>query len=337
MKQKTKPRVLLIGDPIIDIYHYGKASRISPEAPLVVFKKDHTVCRLGGALNLGANLLSFCDVDFYCSEYMGIFYVEQIDVNDSNFIRKTRFIDIDYNIPTGLRFDEDKEYDEFTRFFGLFGLEENFANDKYDYIVLSDYDKGTIGENCLNKISELIGHHLLKNRKSPPIFIDTKTNDFSKFRLFSAPIDFFKPNELEFKKYEKFHKENIVKYTRGIFDNIFITKSKNGISFCKGKNVNSDKEEDNLLNIPTFCEKLVDVTGAGDSAMAGLIYGFNKVLNGRKFMRDEMGIEDYESMAVYANAFAKLACENKGTFVTTPDHLPQIEKIAKEYYAKKKT
>lgn len=323
---KKKPQVLLIGDPMIDVYHYGKATRVSPEAPLIVFKKDHTVHALGGALNLGANLLAFCDVDFYCANYMGkLLLKDYIEVNDPCFIRKTRFIDIDYNIPTGLRFDEDLQYEEFTTFSGFSKIEENLMEGKYDFIALSDYDKGTIGVKCLNRLFKILG----ESKFSPIIFLDTKTSNFEKYKDKNR-IDFFKPNEVEFRKYEKYYRDN-VEWGESFFEQQFVTKSKSGISFYNGGNFSHE-----CFNVPTFCKKLVDVTGAGDSAMAGLIYGYDRIFERRG--KSPSSVEIHKYMAVCANAFAKLACENKGTFVITPQHLPAIEEIVKEYYrAQKKT
>ena len=46
----------VIGDLIIDKYTYGSVERISPEAPVPVFKKHHHEYRLGGAANVAANV-----------------------------------------------------------------------------------------------------------------------------------------------------------------------------------------------------------------------------------------------------------------------------------------
>ena len=46
-------RVLVIGDIMLDRFMYGKVERISPEAPVPVFKFHHEKKMLGGAGNVG--------------------------------------------------------------------------------------------------------------------------------------------------------------------------------------------------------------------------------------------------------------------------------------------
>ena len=46
------PKVLVIGDVILDRYVWGDAMRVSPEAPVVVLRADHDEIRLGGAASV---------------------------------------------------------------------------------------------------------------------------------------------------------------------------------------------------------------------------------------------------------------------------------------------
>lgn len=50
------PKVLLVGDFMLDVYIYGDAVRISPEAPVPVLKVTETEYRCGGAGSVAANL-----------------------------------------------------------------------------------------------------------------------------------------------------------------------------------------------------------------------------------------------------------------------------------------
>ena len=49
-------RILVVGDLILDRYADGKASRVSPEAPVLVFEYENDRYLLGGACNVAANL-----------------------------------------------------------------------------------------------------------------------------------------------------------------------------------------------------------------------------------------------------------------------------------------
>jgi D-beta-D-heptose 7-phosphate kinase/D-beta-D-heptose 1-phosphate adenosyltransferase len=49
-------KILIIGDVILDRYWWGEASRLSPEAPVPVVRKQRSTVRPGGAANTAANL-----------------------------------------------------------------------------------------------------------------------------------------------------------------------------------------------------------------------------------------------------------------------------------------
>ena len=53
-----QPRILIVGDLILDRYVSGSVRRISPEAPIPVLAADRREERLGGAGNVAANLRS---------------------------------------------------------------------------------------------------------------------------------------------------------------------------------------------------------------------------------------------------------------------------------------
>jgi rfaE bifunctional protein kinase chain/domain len=49
-------RALVVGDLMLDEYIFGRASRISPEAPVMVVRQQRTACVPGGAANVARNL-----------------------------------------------------------------------------------------------------------------------------------------------------------------------------------------------------------------------------------------------------------------------------------------
>ena len=51
-----QPRILVLGDMILDRYIWGNAERISQEAPVILLREERQENRLGGAANV-ANLL----------------------------------------------------------------------------------------------------------------------------------------------------------------------------------------------------------------------------------------------------------------------------------------
>src|SRR4051794_2975543 len=50
------PRVLVVGDIILDRYIWGDAERISQEAPVPLLRADHREHRLGGAASVATML-----------------------------------------------------------------------------------------------------------------------------------------------------------------------------------------------------------------------------------------------------------------------------------------
>lgn len=158
---QEKFKILLIGDNCTDIYHYGTVDRISPEAPVPIFKFSYEESRPGMAGNVARNLEALgCHVNF-------------LHMKTSI---KTRLIDIRSKQQI-VRIDNDIESSPLT-----------FATEIpkiYDAIVISDYGKGTVSYSLVEE---------LRKEFSGPIFIDTKKQDLAKFNGC-----FVKINETEYK------------------------------------------------------------------------------------------------------------------------------------------
>lgn len=160
-QQQTSYKILLIGDNCEDVYQFGTVDRISPEAPVPVFKMSHQERRPGMAGNVARNLEALgCKVSYLHNETS----------------TKTRLIDVRSKQHI-VRIDNDVKCTplEF----------ETAIPPVYDAIVVSDYAKGTV---TYELIEELI-------RTKIPVFVDTKKTDLS--RMQGAWV---KINELEHSK-----------------------------------------------------------------------------------------------------------------------------------------
>jgi D-beta-D-heptose 7-phosphate kinase/D-beta-D-heptose 1-phosphate adenosyltransferase len=141
-------QILLIGDSCIDEYQYGTVDRISPEAPVPIFKYLRSEEKPGMVYNVRNNL-----------EKLGC-HVTLLTRDPS---RKIRLIDS----RTGhhiTRIDRD-----------VLAVPVDiirFSSSDYDAIVISDYDKGTV-------TYELV-EDLIKNSNCP-VYIDTKKKDLARF------------------------------------------------------------------------------------------------------------------------------------------------------------
>jgi D-beta-D-heptose 7-phosphate kinase/D-beta-D-heptose 1-phosphate adenosyltransferase len=64
------PKILVLGDIILDRYTWGNAERVSPEAPVLVLKVDTHEARLGGAASV-ANLLRALEAEVTLAGVIG--------------------------------------------------------------------------------------------------------------------------------------------------------------------------------------------------------------------------------------------------------------------------
>ena len=144
-----KFKILLIGDACTDVYQYGTVDRISPEAPIPVFKYSHEESRAGMAGNVARNLEALgCDVAFLHSEAS----------------TKTRLIDIRSRQQI-VRIDNDVVSTPITFDTAIPSI--------YDAIVVSDYNKGTVSYELIEE---------LRKGFAGPIFIDTKKPNLQRFK-----------------------------------------------------------------------------------------------------------------------------------------------------------
>lgn len=190
-----KPKILLVGDGCWDYYHYGKVTRISPEAPIPVFDHERTTMKNGMAENVSKNLLNILDPRRYADYYRCTFMVEN----------KNRYIDIKSNQQL---FRVDQKLDTTDIFLTFEKAKYILETEKLDLLVISDYNKGTLS---YENIETLIN---IAKSKDIDIFIDTKKTDLARFEG-----AFIKINELEYNS-------SISKCS-----NIIVTRAENGVIY----------------------------------------------------------------------------------------------------------
>lgn len=147
--QPRKFKVLLIGDSCVDEYQYGAVTRISPEAPVPVFKFLSSEERPGMACNVKNNLEAFgCEVEFLTSQPSR--KIRLVDKKSGHHIAR---IDHDPSHVTPISFNPEL----------LGGV---------DFVVVSDYNKGAVTSDL---IQDLIYWF------DGPVYIDTKKTDLNQF------------------------------------------------------------------------------------------------------------------------------------------------------------
>ena len=177
IQQQKQSAIMVIGDSCTDVYEFGTCERISPEAPVPVFKKSHSESRSGMAKNVYENLKGLgCDVN--------------IVTNDEDII-KTRIIDevSGYQL---LRIDNDPKIRPLKPDLLSTGFLAPFSA-----VVISDYDKGFIDYN----IKEIVDKC---NSSGVPVFVDSKKKDLRCFEGCILKLNNYEYNNVEFfpKNYE---------------------------------------------------------------------------------------------------------------------------------------
>ena len=228
--------ILVIGDSCKDVFIYGDIERISPEAPIPVFKPTSEESNGGMARNVADNVEAL-DMHIHT-------------VTNKNSITKIRFVE-NRSSQMVLRVDEHDYCDRIDESLleGLvknkfkkppFGFDSR-REDYYDAIIISDYCKGFLEESDIE--------HICKYNKN--VFVDTK----KKLGKWISDADFIKINELEYKKNHELLSDN------GFKEKLIVTLGSKG---CRWNGKEFPVEE-----VP-----VKDVSGAGDTFLAGLVRGY---------------------------------------------------------------
>ncbi|MBZ0152263.1 MAG: D-glycero-beta-D-manno-heptose-7-phosphate kinase [Planctomycetes bacterium] len=267
-------RILVIGDLILDRYADGKASRVSPEAPVLVFDFENERYLLGGACNVAANLrelgaaasvLGVVGDDEAGRRLRALLHAADIDtqalVVDSTrpTTRKTRYVAKTLQV---LRVDEESRAPvggEAER--QLLALLEQRPF-PWRSVLLSDYGKGVL-------TPRVIQAAIAAARSEGGVtVVDPKGKDYSIYR----GVDLLTPNREEAEAAtgvaihdsQSLHRAaQRLRELTGV-QNAVITLGKDGIFF--------EAEDGSHRIIPTEARQVFDVTGAGDTVVAVLTY-----------------------------------------------------------------
>lgn len=179
-------KIAVVGDCMLDIYHYGHINRISPEAPIPIFllNNEEPEYRLGGACNTALNLsklgvqttlYGFTGNDM-ASSYMETYLAENniknrlLRLKHFPTITKTRYFSHNQQV---IRIDNENTdgeiYDQNIQNRLTEDVLGNMVN--YDAIIISDYGKGALYHPVLETILNYCHEDL-------PIFVDPKINNW---------------------------------------------------------------------------------------------------------------------------------------------------------------
>lgn len=304
-----KPRVLVIGDLMIDEWVYGGVERLSPEAPIPIVDVRATEVTLGGAGNVLVNLHA---IGAHPMVISGV--SETKDGHTIKKLVKTITNDAGYfNIPASFRkqricganqqivridYGKGAEISDIEIYEYLERLEG-----KVDVVLVADYGKGAVTDYVLLALSDFCYREKIK------LLIDPYMREYYKSSEFYCHLIKLNRNEAENFSGVKITDEQTIRNAglklMGMFDtdSIIITLGQAGMAYFD-KNEHSHepyRRIDNPLHV-------YDVCGAGDVVFAVLGYMV-------------AGDRHYEDMLEMAIKAGKLAVSKKGTSVITKDEL----------------
>jgi D-beta-D-heptose 7-phosphate kinase / D-beta-D-heptose 1-phosphate adenosyltransferase len=264
------PKILVIGDLMIDHYMWGSCDRISPEAPVQVINVNNENTLLGGAGNVINNLHSLgadidiisvigeCEVSKELKDLLTEINVDTqylISQKDRVTSKKSRVIAAQQQV---IRFDRENSSEiSIKSQNSILDIFQKIINN-YDVILLSDYGKGLFTDHLTQALINIANQYKKK------ILIDPKGLDYSKYKgaylltpnkkeAYEATKIIIDDNESLTKALIKLKEECNLTYS-------LITLSEQGVAIF-----------DEALRIyPTVAREVFDVTGAGDTVLASL-------------------------------------------------------------------
>ena len=310
--KEVTPKILVLGDLMIDHYLWGSCERISPEAPVQVvdIAKETTV--LGGAGNVINNLKAL-GADVSVAGVIGDDdngeelreMLREIDVDTQNLItqrerktsKKSRVIAVSQQI---LRYDKESKdaitHESVEKI--LDSVKENIQ--EYDALILSDYGKGVLTDELCQAVIKLA------NENSVKVLVDPKGSDFSKYR--GAYL--LTPNKkeaqlatgIDIKDDASLQEALLQLKSECDLDISLITLSEDGIAIF-------DTE---LKKFPTVAKEVFDVTGAGDTVIASIAYALSAG-------------KSIDETAQFANLAAGVVVGKIGSATVTIDEIEEYE------------
>jgi D-beta-D-heptose 7-phosphate kinase/D-beta-D-heptose 1-phosphate adenosyltransferase len=271
----SHPRILVIGDLMIDHYLWGGCERISPEAPVQVVDISRETTVLGGAGNVINNLVALgatvCVAGVIGNDDSGEELREmlkKIGVSDEGLVvqearktsKKSRIVASNQQI---LRYDRESKESISNDSMEAVVAYAASVMDTCDVVILSDYGKGVITESLAQGIIQS-AHELGKK-----VLVDPKGKDYTKYRgaylLTPNKKEASEATGIAIKDESSLRAALLQLKERCDLECSMITLSEDGIAIDDGK----------MRRFPTVAKEVFDVTGAGDTVIASLSFGLS--------------------------------------------------------------
>jgi D-beta-D-heptose 7-phosphate kinase/D-beta-D-heptose 1-phosphate adenosyltransferase len=266
-----RSRVAVIGDVMLDRYAYGEVGRISPEAPIPVFRHRRIVAMLGGAGNVGRNiaalgakaaLVGLVGADGEGREVKALVAAEAgvsarlvADSSHATTV-KTRFVAGQQQL---LRADSETDGAPSPRLVRAVAAAARAMVAKAGAVVLSDYGKGVVASDVAAAVIAAA------RRRGIPVIVDPKGSDWSAYR--GATLVTPNRRELEEAAGRSLAGDAaIVAAARALMKRhrlnaVLVTRSAEGMTAVTAREAH---------HLPAEAREVFDVSGAGDTVVAAV-------------------------------------------------------------------
>ncbi len=329
--QGQSPKLLVIGDLMIDHYLWGSCERISPEAPVQVVNVKSESAVLGGAGNVINNLnalgaqvdvisvIGSCEISDELKALLTDIKVDAqylITQKDRITSKKSRIIASQQQV---VRYDREstneisqKSQDKILTTF------RSIITD-YDAVLLSDYGKGVLTKGLT---SSLIA---IANENDKKVLVDPKGLDYSKYK----GAFLLTPNKKEASEATQINIKDDASLTQAItqlktqcdLDVSLITLSEQGVAIYDNK----------LRTHPTVTREVFDVTGAGDTVLASLGFALAcgyEIDDAVKFSNLAAGVVVGKIGSATATLNEIIEYESSLNKSTSDEHIKTLDEIA---------
>jgi len=268
--QGKSPKLLVIGDLMIDHYLWGSCERISPEAPVQVVNVKSESAVLGGAGNVINNLRALgaqvdvisviggCEISDELKTLLTDIQVNTqylITQKDRITSKKSRIIAAQQQVVRYDRESTDEISNESQK--QILTSFKSIIN-SYDSVLLSDYGKGVLTFELTQAIITLA------NENGKKVLVDPKGLNYSKY----TGAYLLTPNKKEASEATNINivdDSSLAQVLTQLKDECdldvsLITLSEDGVAIY----------DNDLRTHPTVAREVFDVTGAGDTVLASL-------------------------------------------------------------------
>jgi D-beta-D-heptose 7-phosphate kinase/D-beta-D-heptose 1-phosphate adenosyltransferase len=329
--QGQSPKLLVIGDLMIDHYLWGSCERISPEAPVQVVNVKSESAVLGGAGNVINNLnalgaqvdvisvIGSCEISDELKALLTDIKVDAqylITQKDRITSKKSRIIASQQQV---VRYDREST-DEISHKSQnkILTTFRSIITD-YDGVLLSDYGKGVLTKGLT---SSLIA---IANENDKKVLVDPKGLDYSKY----TGAFLLTPNKKEASEATQINIKDDASLAQAItqlktqcdLDVSLITLSEQGVAIYDNK----------LRTHPTVTREVFDVTGAGDTVLASLGFALAcgyEIDDAVKFSNLAAGVVVGKIGSATATLNEIIEYESSLNKSTSDEHIKTLDEIA---------